>query len=126
MSDGRVSANREIPGTVLVLLVVRMGKFQARVQCKASRESVYQFLCQGAGTRMKMTLRDPVAFRVTLRSRMGIMSWGEVVECTVTPTQAGCSVLLEGRPVLATNVTADVSGTVSELATSLVLQFGGK
>lgn len=103
-----------------------MGKFQAKVQCRAPREKVYEYLCKGAGTRMKMTLRDPVAYRVTLRRKMGMFSWGEDIDCTVTPTQDGCMVLLEGKPVLWTNVTADVSGTVSEIATSLILQFGGK
>jgi hypothetical protein len=38
----------------------------------------------------------------------------------------GCRVDLEGRPVLVTNVTADVKGSVMKVQEALVQEFGNR
>jgi hypothetical protein len=102
-----------------------MSGVQKKVRCSDSREEVYGYLCRGADTGMKAVVKDPVAFRVTLKSGAGVLSRGDTVECTVYPAPDGCSVLLEGKPSAQTNAAADLRGTMGELAASLILKFGG-
>lgn len=124
LSASQVSTNREIVDTQLTSSVGTVGNVQSKVRCNASRDKVYEYLCAGAGTGMKLVLRDPVAYRVTLRSGAGVLSRGDTLVCTVNPFQGGCTVLIEGIPTRDTNIAADLTGTVSELATSLILKFG--
>lgn len=95
-----------------------------KVRCNGSRDEVYDYLCRGADTGMKVVLKDPVAYRVTLKSSAGVLSRGDTVECSVYPAPGGCSVLLEGKPPVHTNIAADLLGTIGELATSLIMKFG--
>ncbi len=90
-------------------------KFEAVVFCRAPATQVYEFLAAGAGTGMKVKAADPRSLTVTLKSKMGLVSYGEIVDCYVVATQNGCTVTLKGRPVLATNITADVQGTVMKV-----------
>lgn len=99
-------------------------KFEAVVFCRASALQVYEFLAAGAGTDMKVKGADPKALTVTLKSKMGLMSYGEIVDCSVVSTQNGCRVTLKGRPVLVTNITADVKGTVMKVSDALGARFG--
>ncbi|RDE13885.1 MAG: hypothetical protein C4K47_05300 [Candidatus Thorarchaeota archaeon] len=101
-------------------------KFQTVVQCKASAKEVYDFLATGARMSMKVKSMDPTTMSVSLKSKVGFFSYGEIVDCRVTPTELGCRVDLEGRPVLATNVTADVRGTVEKVQSALISTFGNR
>jgi len=99
-------------------------EFEAVVFCRAPARQVYEFLASGANTNMKVSAADPDKLTVTLKSKMGLISWGEIVDCSVTATQNGCSVTLKGRPVLVTNLTADVKGTVMKVSEALGARFG--
>lgn len=103
-----------------------VGKFQVAVQCKAPAKEVYNFLSSGAKTKMKVKVADPNALKVSLKSKVGFFSYGEIVDCTVTITQEGCRVDLHGRPALATNITADVKGTVTKVSNALISEFGNR
>ena len=103
-----------------------MGKFQSVVQCKAPANEVYRFLSSGAKTNLKTKSEDPDALKVSLRRKMGLLSWGEIIDCTVASTEMGSRVQLEGRPVLATNVTADVKGAVMMVQEALIKEFGNR
>jgi len=103
-----------------------VGKFETVVQCKAPAKEVYDFLASGAKTKMKVKSADPNTLKVSLKSKVGLFSYGEMVDCTVTSTELGCRVHLEGRPVLATNITADVKGTVTKVSDALVGEFGSR
>lgn len=103
-----------------------MGKFQTVVQCKAPPNEVYGFLSSGAKTKMTVKSSDPDALKVSLKNKMGFFSYGEIVECTVTSTEMGSRIDLDGRPVLATNVTADVKGAVMKVQEALVKEFGNR
>lgn len=103
-----------------------VGKSQAVVQCKAPVNEVYNFLAAGAKTKMKVRSADPNALKISLKSKVGLFSYGEIVDCTVTGTELGCRVDLDGRPVLATNITADVKGTVTKVQDALVREFGNR
>lgn len=99
-------------------------EFVAVVHCRASPREVYEFLASGANTKMKVKAADPSTLTVTLKSRMGLVSYGEIVDCSVAATPGGCSVTLKGRPVLVTNITADVKGTVMKVSDALGARFG--
>ena len=103
-----------------------VGKYDAVVQCRAPAKEVYDFLSSGAKTTMKVKSTDPGTRKVSLKSKVGFFSYGEIVDCTVTGTIDGCRVDLHGRPVLATNITADVKGTVTKVQTALVAEFGNR
>jgi len=99
-------------------------EFEAIVHCRASPKEVYDFLAAGANTKMKVKSADPGTLTVTLKSKMGLLSYGEIVDCTIAATPSGCSVSLKGRPVLSTNITADVKGTVMKVSEALGARFG--
>jgi imidazoleglycerol phosphate dehydratase HisB len=103
-----------------------VGKFQMVVQCKAPAKAVYNFLASGAKTKMKVKSADSNALKVSLKSKVGLFSYGEIVDCTVTGTELGCRVDLDGRPVLVTNITADVQSTVTKVQSALVSEFGNR
>lgn len=103
-----------------------MGKYQATVQSKASAKEVYDFLASGAKTKMKVKSADPGALKVSLKSKVGFFSYGEIVDCTVGSTGMGSRIDLEGRPVLATNITADVKGTVTKVTEAIMAEFGNR
>lgn len=101
-----------------------MGKFDTVIQCKAAPKEVYDFLASGALLKVKSA--DPATLKVSLKSKVGFFSYGEVVDCTVASTDLGSRVALEGRPVLATNITADVKGTVMKVSDALMNKFGSR
>jgi hypothetical protein len=103
-----------------------MGKFESTVQCKAPANDVFRFLSSGAKTKLKTKSEDPVALKVSLKRKMGLFSYGEIIECTITSTEMGSRVQLEGRPVLATNITADVKGAVMMVQEALLKEFGNR
>ena len=103
-----------------------MGKFRSSVQCKASPNEVFQFLSSGAKTKMKVKSSDPVEQAVSLKRKMGFFSYGEIVDCSIKATDMGSRVDLDGRPVLATNITADVKGAVMEVQEALLKEFGNR
>ncbi len=103
-----------------------VGRFETVVQCKAPAKEVYDFLAAGAKTKMKVKSADPNALKVSLKSKVGLFSYGEIVDCRVTDTELGCQVNLEGKPVLVTNITADVKGTVMKVSDALVGEFGNR
>lgn len=103
-----------------------MAKYQAMVQSKASAKEVFDFLASGAKTKMKVKSADPGTLKVTLKSKVGFFSYGEIVDCSITSTGMGSRVDLEGRPVLATNVTADVKGTVTKVTEAIMAEFGNR
>lgn len=103
-----------------------VGKYETVVQCKAPAKEVYDFLASGAKTKMKVKSADPNTLKVSLKSKVGFFSYGEVVDCSVSSTELGCRVNLDGRPVLATNITADVKGTVTKVSNALVAEFGNR
>ncbi len=103
-----------------------MGKFDMVVQCKAPAKEVYDFLASGAVPKLKVKSTDPAALKVSLKSKVGLLSYGEIVDCTVVGTDMGSRVALEGRPVLVTNITADVKGTVMKVSDALVGRFGSR
>jgi len=105
---------------------ISMGKFNTTVQCKASAKEVFDFLSSGAKTKLKVKSSDPGIMKVSLKNKMGLLSYGEIVDCSVTGTEMGCRVDLEGRPVLVTNVTADVKGSVMNVQEALVQEFGNR
>lgn len=103
-----------------------VGKFETVIQCKAPAKEVYDYLASGANTKMKVKSTDPNALKVSLKSKVGLFSYGEIVDCTVTTTEMGSRVHLEGKPVLVTNITADVKGTVAKVSDALVSKFGNR
>lgn len=106
--------------------MVAVGKFQTVVQCKAPANEVFRFLSSGAKTKMKVKSSDEAALKVSLKNKMGLLSYGEIVECTVTATEMGSKIDLDGRPVLATNITADVKGAVTTVQDALLKEFGNR
>ncbi len=103
-----------------------MGKFDMAVQSKAQAKQVYDFLASEGIPKMKVKSADPALLKVSLKTKVGLFSYGEIVECTIVGTEMGCRVNLEGRPVLATNITADVKETVLRVSEALVGKFGGQ
>lgn len=103
-----------------------VAEVQVAVMSKATAKEVYDFLASGAKTKMKVKAADPNAMKVTLKSKMGLLSYGEIVDCTVSSTQNGCRIDLFGRPVLVTNITADVKSTVTKVSDALVREFGNR
>lgn len=107
-------------------VVGTVGKFQTVVQCKASANEVFGFLSSGAKTKMTVKSSDIVTMKVSLKNKMGFFSYGEIIECTVKSTDMGCRVELDGRPVLATNITADVKGAVMTVQDAIIREFGNR
>jgi len=103
-----------------------MAKFETVVQCKAPAREVFDFLASGAKTNMKVKSIDAGTMKVSLKSKVGMFSYGEIVDCEVAATELGSRIQLAGRPVLATNITADVKGTVEKVAQALLGQFGNR
>jgi len=103
-----------------------VGKFETVVQCRAPPKAVFDFLASGARTKMKVKSLDEGTMKVTLKSKMGMLSYGEIVDCEIAATDLGSRVRLEGRPVLSTNITADVRGTVEKVAQALVAEFANR
>ena len=103
-----------------------MGRFESTVLCMAPASEVYRFLASGAKTNLRTKSADPVALRVSLKKAMGGFSWGEIIDCTVTSTEMGSRVLLEGRPVLVTNITANIKGAVMMVQEALIREFGSR
>lgn len=99
-------------------------EFEAVVHCRATPKEVYDFLASGANLKMKVKSADPNAMTVVLKSKIGLLSYGEIVDCAISPTQNGCRVDLKGRPVLVTNITADVRGTVIKVSDAIGARFG--
>jgi hypothetical protein len=102
------------------------GKYEAAVQLKVPAKDVYDFLASGAKMKVKVRSTDPNSMSVSLKSKVGLFSYGEIVDCTVAPTEMGCRVNLAGRPVLVTNITADVKGTVDKVTAALMSEFGNR
>jgi len=103
-----------------------VGGFQTTVQIRATPKEVYDFLASGANTNMKVKSSDPNAMTVSLKSKVGFFSYGEIVDCAVKNWQDGCRVDIKGRPVLFTNITADVKGTVMKVSDALIGRFGNR
>jgi hypothetical protein len=103
-----------------------VAEYQSAVQSKASAKEVFDFLASGAKMKIKVKATDPNAMKVTLKSKVGLLSYGEIVECSITSTQNGCRIDLVGRPVLVTNITADVKGTVTKVSDAIVREFGNR
>jgi len=101
-------------------------EFQTTVQIRATPKEVYDFLASGANTNMKVKSSDPNAMTVSLKSKVGFFSYGEIVDCTVTKMQDSCRIELKGRPVLVTNITANVKGTVMKVSNALIGRFGNR
>ncbi|HUW42926.1 MAG TPA: hypothetical protein VMW02_01675 [Thermoplasmata archaeon] len=100
-----------------------VGEFHATVQIRATPKEVYDFLASGANTTMKVKSSDPNAMTVSLKSKIGFFSYGEIVDCSVKNWQNSCRVDLKGRPVLFANITADVKGTVMKVSDALIGRF---
>ena len=103
-----------------------VGQFQTNIQCKAAPKEVYDFSASGANINMKLKSSDPNAMTVSLKSKVGFFSYGEIVDCTITKTQDGCHVEISGKPVLVTNITADVRGTVMKVSDALIGRIGNR
>jgi len=100
-----------------------VGGFQTIVQIRATPKEMYDFLASGANTGMKVKSSDPNAMTVSLKSKVGFFSYGEIVDCTIQNWQGNCRVDIKGRPVLFTNITADVKGTVMKVSDALIGRF---
>jgi hypothetical protein len=103
-----------------------VGQFQTAVLIRATPKEVYDFLASGASTVMKIKSADQNAMTVSLKSKVGFFSYGEIVDCIITSLPDGCRIELKGRPVLVTNITADVKGTVMKVSDALIGRFGNR
>lgn len=54
--------------------------------------------------KVKVTHRDPSGGRLEAQIGMGLLSWGEVIGVTITPTERGCQVIVTSEARLSTTM----------------------
>ena len=100
-----------------------VGEFRATVQVKATPTEVYDFLASGANTGMKVESSDPNAMTVSLKNNVGLLRYGEIVDCTVNPLRDSCRVSITLRSFFFSKITSDVRGTVMRVNNALLERF---
>lgn len=100
-----------------------VGEFQSVVQVKATPKEVYDFLASGANTNLKVKSSDPDAMTVSLKNDVGLLTYGEIVDCTVNPLHDSCRVSITLRSFFFSKITSDVRGTVMKVNDALLERF---
>ena len=101
-----------------------MSTERSGVRCRYPADEVLGFLATGAGLGLKARSAPGASGTVILSTGPSAWSWGEKVEVSVVPQEAGCEVLFRGAPVLSINLTASPRKAVDRVIQSLNQRFG--
>jgi len=100
-----------------------VGEIQATVQVNATPKEVYDFLASGANTNLKVESSNPNAMTVSLKTDLGLLRYGETVDCTINPLRDSCRVSIALRSFVFSKSTLDMRGTVTKVSDALIERF---